>query len=253
MRTIRTLIVDDEPLARKTVRLLLANDPEVAVVGECRNGKEAAIRIVEEKPDLVFLDIQMPQMNGFEVIEAVGPKSMPGIVFVTAYDSYALKAFEAQALDYLLKPFDDRRFAKALQRAKDILDGADHKAFNNRLARLSSFHQGGRQFQTRLLLRTRSKGVMLDVSDVVWIQAADYCVKIHTTKATYVHRQPIKQLEQRLDPSEFFRSHRSALVNLGEVKELRPIKGGDYRILLSTGDLVKLSRTRKKKLEALLS
>lgn len=253
MKTIRTLIVDDEPLARKTIRLLLEHDTEVEVIGECRNGMEAATTIAGKKPDLVFLDIQMPRMNGFEVIDAVGPGNMPGIVFVTAYDSYALKAFDSHALDYLLKPFNDDRFHSALRRAKEIIRGEGLGEFSRRLEALGKNRRLSKRFLTKLLVRSGPRSVLLDVHDISWIRSADYCVEIHTHSAKYVHRESLTSLATRLDPSKFFRSHRSAIINLDYVAELRPTHRGDHVIFLKGGKKVKLSRTRRKALFGLIS
>ena len=253
MKKIRTLIVDDEPLARQAIRLLLGKDPDITVAGECKNGAEATVSIAEKKPDLVFLDIQMPHMNGFEVIDAVHPDNMPGVVFVTAYDAYALKAFDAQAIDYLLKPFDDARFQQSLRRAKKMIRGGDRKSFTEQLSQLSRSRPKTSGIISRLLLKKGRKAVLLDVSKIVWIEAADYCVVIHTAMERFVHRQPLKELETTLNPTSFFRSHRSAIVNIDHIREIQPTRGGDYRILLENGTFAKLSRSRKRALELLIS
>ena len=253
MKKIRTLIVDDEPLARKAIRLLLAKDPDITVAGECKNGAEAAVSIVELQPDLVFLDIQMPHMNGFEVIDAVHPDHMPGVVFVTAYDAYALKAFDAQAIDYVLKPFDDARFQQSLRRAKKMIRGGDLKSFTEQLSQLSRSRPRSSGILSRVLLKKGRKAVLVDVSDIMLIEAADYCVVIHTAKERFVHRQPLKELEAILNPSSFFRSHRSAIVNIDHIREIQPTRGGDYRILLENGTFAKLSRSRKRALATLIS
>ncbi len=253
MKKIRALIADDEPLARKTIRLLLARDPEIEVIGECRNGVEATTSLAEKKPDLVFLDIQMPRMNGFEVIDAIGPGNMPGIVFVTAYDSYALKAFELHALDYLLKPFNDKRFHAALRRTKEIIRGEGLGEFSRRLEALGKDRPSSKRYLTRLLVRSGHRSIVIDTQDIRWIRSADYCVEIHTDTAKYVHRESLTSLANRLDPSKFFRSHRSAIINLDSVAELRATPHGDHVIFLKGGKKVKLSRTRRKALSGLIS
>ena len=255
MNRIRTLVVDDEPLARRTLRLLLAQDDEVEIVGECRNGQEAVQRIKSDSPDLIFLDVQMPQMSGLDVVEAVGVEKMPVTIFVTAYDTYAVKAFEAEALDYLLKPFDDDRFRKTLRRAKTALrqsstDRKPEQSFSH-LPKSGSVttHQIP---VSRLMLSANGKVVFLKAEDIDWIDAVDYYVKIYAQKKTYLQRETMDRLERKLDPQKFFRIHRSTIVNIDRVKEFRPSFNGNYLVLLHDGTTLKMSRRRRQQLKELL-
>ena len=255
MKKIRTLIVDDEPLARKTLRLLLKKDSDILVVGECRNGKEAVDHIINKSPDLVLLDIQMPQMTGFEVIDTVGADKMPATIFVTAYDSYALRAFEKQALDYLLKPFDDARFKRSLQRAKKLLSSISFGEFSQRLSllllekRVLGKKNTEEKYIQRLLVKSRTGDVLLKVPEIDWIAAADYCIEIHLHDAKFLHRESLVALEKKLDPSVFVRIHRSFIVNLDRVKKILPTPYGDHIVVLDKGTKLKLSRAKRHLLE----
>ena len=254
MRRIRALIVDDEPLARRAIRLLLSRDTEVEVVAECRNGVEAVKVMTAERPDLVFLDVQMPQMSGFDVIRAVGVEHMPLTVFVTAFDRYAVRAFEMQALDYLLKPFEDSRFEQTLRRAKTQLARRGEGSWTEQMAALirQSPDRASRKYSPRLIINTNGKLVFLDPDGVDWITAADYYVQIHSRKKTYLHRQTMEQIERELDPEKFVRIHRSAIVNIDRVKELRPTRSGDHVVVLDDGTELKMSRRRRDRLRSLL-
>jgi two-component system, LytTR family, response regulator len=253
---IRVLVVDDEPLARAGMISLLGRDPEVVVVGECGDGAQAIAGIGRLAPDLVLLDVQMPEADGFEVLRAVGADQMPAVVFVTAYDRFAVRAFEVNAVDYLLKPFDDERFSAALERAKQTVrqGPASVGEVMRRLARLldeAPTPSPGRRL-TRLIVKDQGRATFLGVDELVWIEAADYYVKLHTPGKTYLLRQTLQSLEERLDPTHFFRVHRSALVNLDRVKEVQALFKGDHVVILHDGTRLKLSRTRKDSLEALL-
>jgi two-component system LytT family response regulator len=263
MSAIRTLIVDDEPLARKSLRLLLQQDRDIEIVGECKNGMETVKQIREKSPELVFLDIQMPQMDGLDVVRTIGIEKMPAVVFVTAYDKYAVEAFETQALDYLLKPFDDTRFHRALRRAKASLHRKGMETLAVSLSRLLNDNQSRRdsrrsrarvhgQFSSHLLITMHQKLLFLKTDEVDWIGAADYCAEVHTHDKTYLHRETMNELERKLDPSKFFRIHRSAIVNLGRVRELQPHPGGRYVVVLLNGTTLNLSRDRRNRLKELL-
>jgi two-component system LytT family response regulator len=245
---LRVLIVDDEPLARQAVRLLLAGDPEVTVVGEC-SGVDAAAQIARARPDLVFLDVQMPEVDGFDVIEQLGAERLPTIVFVTAYGDHALRAFDAHALDYVLKPIDDARFRQALARAKAQArlrrQGA---AVDERLGALLAERS---RYARRFLVRTREKTIVVQADDIDWIEAADYYVALHLGGASHLLRETMSELEQRLDPEKFFRAHRSAIVNLERVREIHPLFRGDCDLVLDGGARVRLSRTRRTEFERL--
>jgi two-component system LytT family response regulator len=229
----RVLIVDDEPLARQVVRQLVERDPELTVVGEC-SGVDAADAIQSGKPDILFLDIQMPEVGGFDVLERAGPSSVPAIVFVTAFDQYALRAFEVQALDYLLKPFDDARFFAALLRAKER-------------ARART------PYVRRFLVRTRGKVVLVNAEDVDWIEAADYYASLHVAGRSHLLRETMQELEGKLDPSKFVRVHRSAIVNIDRVQELHPLFRGDSALILRDGTQLRLSRSRREEFERRLT
>jgi two-component system, LytTR family, response regulator len=233
---IRTVIVDDEPLARTSLSLLLRLDPEVEVVCECGSGVDAPDEIRRTKPDLLFLDVQMPECDGFDVLELLGKDVPPAVVFVTAYDQYALRAFEAGALDYLLKPFDDARFGLALDRAKQKIARG-----NDRPKRLE-------------YLTVKSAGQVAFVSQpsIDWIEAADYYVGLHVGPKTHLLRRSIAELEQDLDPNMFFRIHRSTIVNLNRIRGLKLNEDGEYNVLLESGTSLRLSRRYRRPLQARL-
>jgi two-component system LytT family response regulator len=253
---IRVLVVDDEPLARSGMIALLGRDPEITVVGECGDGLTAVSAIHDLNPDLVLLDVQMPEADGFEVLRALGAGTMPAVIFVTAYDQFAVKAFEVNALDYLLKPFDDERFTAALDRAKRALrqDPVNLADLGRRLAGLLDQTAAGTAGKpmTRLIVKETGRALFLNVDELDWIEAADYCVKLHVRGHTHLLRQSLQSLESRLDPHRFFRVHRSALVNLDRVKEIQPLFKGEHVVILHDGTRLKLSRNRKDSLESLL-
>jgi two-component system, LytTR family, response regulator len=246
--TLRVLIVDDEPLARQTLRLLLAKDTEVEIVGEC-NGVEAAPIIHREKPDIMFLDVQMPEVGGFELLERVGPDAVPVVVFVTAYDQYALRAFGVHAMDYLLKPFDDGRFAEALRRAKEQ---RRRGAIDDRLTQLLGAREPN-AYVKRFLVRVREKMVLVRAEDVDWIEAADYYVSLHVAGKSHLLRETMADLEKQLDPDKFVRVHRSAIVNVERVREMHPMFRGDCTLVLQDGTQLRLSRGRREAFEKTLT
>jgi two-component system, LytTR family, response regulator len=256
-KRIRTLVVDDEPLARQNLRVLLEADPSVELVGEAGSGAEA-VRLVEERaPDLVFLDIQMPEMSGFDVVERVGAERMPVIVFVTAFDQFALKAFEVHALDYLLKPFDDARFEKALRQAKLQVEQRSVKELGERLVRLLADREGGPaapppQYLSRLLIKAAGRVFFLKADEIDWIGAEDYYVKLHVGRKSHLLRETMGELEARLDPQKFLRIHRSTIVNVERIKELHQLFNGDYSVVLHDGTELKLSRSRREQMQSLL-
>jgi two-component system, LytTR family, response regulator len=246
---IRVVIVDDEPLAREGLRLLLARDPEVELVGEAAGGRAAVAAIRRLAPDLVFLDVQMPELSGFEVLAQLPHDAMPAVVFVTAYDRYALRAFEVHALDYLLKPFDDERFFDALRRAKRQL----------RLSSLSpnllSLLEGRSEVRGgvgRLAIRDGARVVFVDIEEIDWIEACDYYVELHVGGKSYLHRESMNSLEARLDPQRFLRIHRSAIVNRRCVKELRHAGRRELICVLANGAELRVARSQREKLQHLL-
>lgn len=230
---IRTLIVDDEPLARSNLAVLLRQDPDIGAVSECGAGVEAIGEIRVSKPDLLFLDVQMPECDGFDVLELLGGDVPAATIFVTAYDQYALRAFEAGALDYLLKPFDNARFALALDRAKHRIRLGSHRTRN----------------VERLAIKCGGEVCFVTISDIDWIEAADYYACLHVGIRSYLIRRSMADLEQDLDSNLFCRVHRSSIVNLERVRGLRPSLEGEHEVLLENGSAVRLSRRYRKTLQ----
>jgi len=256
---IKTIIVDDEPLARRNLRLLLEQDSQIEIIGECRNGKEAVKAIESSHPDLIFLDIQMPEMDGFDVLEQVGAEQVHAIVFVTAFDQYALKAFSVHALDYLLKPYDDLRFSQALQRAKTQIESREINKVSKRLLALLEERENQKEwitnkkpYLTRLMIKLASRVVLLKVDEIDWIEADGNYAKLHVGKKAHLLREKMHDLEAQLDPRRFVRIHRSIIVNLERIRELHPHFNGDYIVVLEDGRQLKLSRSRRENLEARL-
>ena len=254
---IRTLIVDDEPLARRNLRVLLEKDPQIEIIDECRNGREAVKAINTLSPDLIFLDIQMPEMDGFDVLEHVGPEHIQAIIFVTAFDQYALKAFDVHALDYLLKPFDDARFAHALQRAKTQIAAHEINRLSKRLLALLEERESERKvdrkgYLTRLMIKDAGRMTLLKVDDIDFIEADGNYAKLHAGRKAHLLREKMNDLEGRLDPARFVLIHRSIIVNLDRIKEMHPHFNGDYIVVLDNGKQLRMSRTRREHLEARL-
>ena len=245
---IRTLIVDDEPLGRERIRTLLGDDADIEVVGECSNGRQAVAAIERTLPDLVYLDVQMPEMDGFAVLNAIASERMPAIIFVTAYDRYAVRAFEVHALDYLLKSFDRERFQATLRRAKEQIRGSREGLWNERLTGLLEDLQAQRKRLTRLVIRSAGRIFFLRVEEIDWLEAADNYVHIHVGRESHLVRETLQSLEDRLDPSRFLRIHRSTLVNVDRIQELQPLFHGDYVVKLLDGTELSLSRSYREKL-----
>ena len=248
LRKVRALIVDDEPLARRRVRRLLAADPEVEIVGDCSNGREAIAAIGARSADLVFLDAQMPEVDGFQVLEALKGARLPLIVFVTAYDRYAIKAFEVNALDYLVKPFDRRRFQAAVERAKERLRVDKGGELERRALALLNKLETEANHVDRLVIKSGGRVLFVTASAVDWIEAEGKYVRLHIGKESHLLREGIGSIEARLDPRQFLRIHRSTIVNLDRIKQLDPWFNGEYRVLLRDGTLLVLSRGFKRKL-----
>lgn len=238
--SIAALVVDDEPIARHAVLRLLRADPDIEVLGECGDGASAVQAIREQSPDLVFLDIQMPAMTGIQVVEAIGAQRMPATVFVTAYEQYAVRAFEANAVDYLVKPFSRERFANTLQRAKARLSVADD-ANARILSTLESLRQRDRYLQ-RIAVRSGEQMIFLAVDDIVWIKANRNTVQIHLADRVHELRETLSALAERLDPRHFARVHRSAIVNLRRVKSLHPWFNGHHVVTMDNGQQLRMSR-----------
>lgn len=245
---IRVALVDDEPLARAALRAVLESDPELVIVGECM-GIDAPELIEREHVDLVFLDVQMPEVDGFGVLEALRPDALPATVFVTAHDAYAVRAFEVHAIDYVLKPFDDARLLTALARAKERL-ARPGAATDHLLALLEERARRQRSVE-RFLVRERGKVVAVRSADIDWIESADYYAMLHVGGATHLMRQTMAELETCLDAQRFVRVHRKAIVNIDRVREVHPLFRGDCTLVLADGTQVKLSRTRRAEFERL--
>ncbi|HEU4410738.1 MAG TPA: LytTR family DNA-binding domain-containing protein [Polyangiaceae bacterium] len=252
MAPIRCLIVDDEALARELLRSLVDATPGFAVAGECRNGREAVDALRERPPDVVFLDVQMPELSGFEVVEAVGVERMPVTVFVTAYDQYALRAFEAQALDYLLKPFDEDRLARALQRVAAEVRRPRGGEVAPRLLALLEELERREQYADRLVLKEDGRASFLRVSDIDWIEAAGKYAQVYAGGKRHPVRESITALEGRLDPRRFVRVNRSAIVHLDRVREVQGWFHGDFVLMLEDGTQITSSRGYRERLQELL-
>ncbi len=246
---IRTLIVDDEPLARQRLRKLLDADPDIAILGECGDGQQAVTDLRTLRPDLVFLDVQMPVLDGFGVLAALAGTVLPVVIFVTAHDRYALKAFEVHALDYLLKPFDKSRFAAALERAKTQVRQGSAQALGARVQELLESVQGHRPGLERLVVKSAGRIYFVRIADIDWIEAAGNYVRLHAGKDDHLLRESLTALEGKLDPGRFVRIHRSTIVNLERIRELQPAFHGDYVIILHDGTELALSRSCRDKLE----
>jgi two-component system LytT family response regulator len=262
MRRFKVLIVDDERLSRQRIRRLLALEPECEIAGECDNGSDALRTLARERPDIMFLDVQMPELDGFEVVRGVVERNhtQPLIIFTSAFDEYALRAFEVHAFDYLLKPFDRRRFRESLQRAKNQLSREFTRELTRessdspdaRLVALLEHFANGRKMPDRVAVRNNGRVVFLKVDEIDWIEASDNYVCLHCGKETHVLRETMAQLESRLDPARFLRVHRSAIVNLDRIRELQPWFRGEYRVILRDGTELTLTRSHREKLESRL-
>jgi len=249
MRTIRALIADDEPLARERVAGLLQAEPDIELIGQCRDGRETVEAILQLEPDLVFLDIQMPGADGFEVIKAVGPDRMPLVIFVTAYDQHALRAFEVRALDYLLKPFDRERFQEALARARTQIEGRESGDLGRRLLALVQDIRPGPHRTDRLVIKSAGKLFFLRTDEIDWIEAAGNYVRVHVGSESHLLRETMASLETKLDQDRFCRIHRSRIVNMERIKEMQPWFSGEYVVILTTGTRLTLSRGYREKLQ----
>jgi two-component system LytT family response regulator len=244
---IRTLIVDDEPLARERVKRFLKDERDIEVLGECGNGSDAITVIQEKRPDLVFLDIQMPEKNGFDVIKAIDGKLLPTIVFITAYDQYALQAFEVHALDYLLKPFNRERFHSAVGRAKEQIEGQKRGELDERLASLISSITPEKKYLERMVVKSVGRVFFLKTEEIDWIEASGNYLKLHVGRDAHMIRETMNAVEAKLDPSQFMRIHRSTIVNVDRIKELHPMFSGDYSVILRDGTELALSRNYRER------
>jgi len=253
MEKLRVLIVDDEPLAREGVRVLLAADPTIVIIAECASGLEAVAAIQQHAPDLVFLDVQMPEPDGFGVVAAIGAERMPAVIFVTAYDQYALRAFAVSALDYLVKPFDEERFNAALQRAKAQLEQRRAADLSAQLQCLLATLQPQPSYLQRLVVKENGRIFFLNVDDITWIEAADNYVRVCTARGDHLIRDTLSHLEEHLNPQHFLRVRHSAIVNVRCIRELHPQGNSEYVLVLQDGTQLPSSRSYRKNLAALLS
>ena len=246
---IRALVVDDEPLARERLRMLLASEDWLEIVHECADGLSAVSAIQKLRPDLVFLDVEMPGATGFDVIEAIGADRMPFVVFVTAYDKYAIKAFDVHAVDYLLKPFDRERFHKALARARQQLEQRSSGELERRLLALVNDLKPAHQRMERFVVKSGGRVFFVRAEEIDWIEAAGNYVKLHVGAEAHLFRETMNALEARLNPDTFYRIHRSHIVNIERVRELQPWFNGEYVVFLKSGTRLTLSRGYREKLQ----
>lgn len=244
---IEALIVDDEAPARARVREVLADEPDIVVVGECTNGREAIAAIEQFRPDLMFLDVQMPEVTGFDVLRSIPVEQMPSVVFTTAYDQHAVEAFEYHALDYLLKPFKQARFKAAVQRVREHLAKRDSNrngtdAADSRVMELLQRLRPERSYLSRFVIKDASRVLIVKASEVDWIESAANYALLHAGDRTHIHRETMRSMEEQLCPSQFLRVSRSAIVNLERIKELRPMMRGEYVIVLQNGKQLTMTR-----------
>ena len=249
---LRLLIVDDEPVARRRLRRLVRETGDIDIAGEAGDGASALSAIRTLKPDIVLLDVQMPEMDGFQVLEAIGRETLPAVIFVTAFDQYALRAFEVHALDFLLKPVSAEKLAGALERARARIAERRGATVDPRVLALLDDLASRRRFLSRLPVKLRGKLVVIDLADVDWIEAADNYVTLHVGGNAYPARETMSRLERELDPERFVRIHRSTIVQVDRIKELLPDFHGDFVVVLRNGARVTLSRTYRRKVEAIL-
>jgi two-component system LytT family response regulator len=252
----RAVIADDERLARKKLRFLLDSEPQVEVVAECPNGRQTVSAIRSFRPDMLLLDIQMPDLNGFEVLSEIPADEMPQVIFTSAYDQYAIRAFEARALDYLLKPFDQDRLHAAIERAGVEIRKSKDQEFTHRVLALLSLVKSDKrpvpEFDERLAIRTKGRVVFLNLEEIHWVEAAANYVCLNTGKDSYLYRETISRVSERLNPGQFVRIHRSMIVNVSKIKELIPVNSGEYVVVLHSGKELSCSRGYRANLQHLI-
>jgi len=264
MKKIKTIIVDDEVEAREGVQLLLKNDPDIEILGLSKNGVEAIDMINDHEIDLVFLDIQMPVINGFEVVNSISNARLPHIIFVTAYDQYALKAFEVHAIDYILKPFTDQRFFEGLQRAKQFISQQRVQEQQAKLKQISSSFAEKKanldqllvsvenDTDERLIVKEKGKVIFIPLTDILWLQAYDYYVKIHLSECYYTIRESLKKLSQKLPTPPFVRIHKSTIINKDYIKEISATGSAEHAVLLQNGKELKASRSYNESIKSII-
>ncbi len=247
--SIRALVIDDEPLAREMIREMLAAHPEAEIIGECASGREAVEAIKALSPDLIFLDIQMPELGGFEILESLKDGEAPYIIFATAYDQYAVRAFEVHALDYLLKPFDRERFETAWQRAKSRMAEDRLNQRDQHILTLLEELKAGPRYLERLVVKTEGRVFFLDVNDIHCIEAEGNYIRVYNGQKTYLLRETISGLESQLNPKVFLRIHRSSIVRIDKIRELQPWFHGEYHVIMENGKQLTLSRNYRSNLQ----
>jgi two-component system LytT family response regulator len=258
MEKIRTLIVDDEPIARRGIRQQLRTEADVEIIGECANGREAVAAIRKESPDLIFLDVQMPLLDGFEVVNAIGIEDLPAVVFVTAYDEHAIRAFEVNALDYLLKPIDQDRFQKTLTRARRQLNGSKPEQLQRKLASLlhhleeSKAESKQTKHLERVVIKESGRVFFLNVNEIDWIKAQGNYVQIHTKDTAHLSRDTMNSMQSKLDPHKFLRLRRSTIVRIDQIREMHPLFNGEYAVILRDKTQFISSRRYRNNLASLL-
>jgi two-component system LytT family response regulator len=250
---IRAVIVDDEELGRDRIQSLLGLQPDVEIVAVCPDGASAVETIDRAQPDLVFLDVQMPGMDGFEVVENLDPARLPEVVFVTAHDGHAIRAFEIHALDFLLKPFDQTRFEKALERARAQIVAKKGPVIDSRLTQLLEELREERKYPERLIVKSSGRVFFVRTEEIDWVEASGNYVKIHTKSEAHLLRESMKNMEAKLDPKTFVRIHRSAIVNIDRIKELEPWFHGEYIVIMRDGTRLTASRVFSDRLSALIA
>ena len=250
--TIRAAIVDDEPLARRRIRSLLADAKDVDVIAECANGKEAIESLEQSPPDLLFLDIQMPEIDGFDVLQAIGVGHVPVVIFVTAYDQFALRAFEAHALDYLLTPFDDERFETALERARERIRQQQGDDLDRRLRGLLEEVRGDRGYLQRLVVPTGHRSVFIRTDQIDWIDAERNYIRLHVGGRSYLLRENLSRIASALDPARFCRIHRSTIVNIDRIQAVESLFRGEYLVVLHDGTKLTSGRSYRSNLHAIM-
>ncbi len=250
--TIRTIISDDEPLAREKLRILLASEAGVRIVAECRDGRQTIDALRTYKPDLLLLDIQMPGADGFQVLSTIPADDIPLVVFTTAYDQYAIRAFETHAVDYLLKPFDHERLHKAIERTRSELLKTNDREMTQRILDLLASSRVESRVAKRLVIKAAGRVVFLDVEEIDWVEAAANYVKLHVGRESHLLRESIGRISERLDPDRFVRVHRSTIVNVRRIKELQPCNSGEYIVVLKDGKELSCSRGYRTELHHLI-
>ena len=248
---IRVVIGDDEPLARERVRNLLATEPDVEVVRECCDGNEVLQAVEELSPDLLFLDVAMPELDGFGVLNRISKTHASAVIFITAYDTYAIRAFDASALDYLLKPFDESRFRKALGRAREHIEQQQKAKVNEQI--LTKARPGETRSLDRLVFKSGGRIVFIQADEIEWVEAAGNYVNVHVGKESHLLRETMNMFEAKLDPGHFLRIHRSIIVNSDRIREVQPCSGSEYVVVLKNGKELSLGRTYRDRIERLIS